>query len=278
MGRTIAFLMLWGITVPLAWSSTSVERKNILLIGLWDPTSTMIRSFSPDKEKNPNGWKGENWEQSGYNVFAYFPTFANSSDRIGSGDFRIDFAAVYNDFMRITAELRPVAIIGYGAGDRPWEVEEHFPASFHEMFQSGVIPSLIGLTAETPIAESLKLKQDYRSTLPMEQIVESVNQLPIFPGKAEIDKDGPGTFVCGFLSYLLGWYHDQHADHRDPAHSAMAGFIHVGSELFHAVQAQAQTLATVIEVLGKQNSDPRPQVAMDALRSKIFANTFLMSR
>ena len=49
--------------------------RNILICGYWPPTNEMVRPFSTNEELNPDGWIGDNWEERGYDVHSYFPTF-----------------------------------------------------------------------------------------------------------------------------------------------------------------------------------------------------------
>ena len=41
----------------------------------WPPTNEMVRPFSTNEHLNPDGWIGDNWEDRGYDVHSYFPTF-----------------------------------------------------------------------------------------------------------------------------------------------------------------------------------------------------------
>ena len=39
----------------------------------------MIRYFSHNEQLNPDGWEGNNWENRGYDVISYFPSFEKFS-------------------------------------------------------------------------------------------------------------------------------------------------------------------------------------------------------
>lgn len=222
--------------------------KNILLTGYWSPSNDMLRRFSPNPEQNPEGWIGRNYMNSGYDVYAYFPEFPKESGTVGVGNFRVDFASAYNDFMRVTADLQPVAIVSFGVAGGPWEIEAQDLASFQKMFSSGNIPSVVGEVIRYPIPESLKAPVSYRSSLPLELIRDKVNTLPA--PRAWIDQtQGAGTYLCAFTAYLGGWYHNEHSDPNDPAYNAMAGFIHINTSKEDGERAVHMTLEAIVETL-----------------------------
>jgi pyrrolidone-carboxylate peptidase len=207
----------------------------------------MIRRLSPNPAQNPQGWLGQNYKNSGYDVYAYFPEFPQGTGPTGTGDFRVDFASAFNDFMRYTAELQPVVIVSFGEGVGPWEIEAADVAAFQKMFESGHIPSNVGQEVFYPIPDSLKAPIEYRSSLPMELIRDKVNA--IGGPRAWIDQKGAGDFLCAFMAYLGGWYHNEHSDPRDPSYNAMAGFIHVSATPTEAARAVDATLDAIFEVL-----------------------------
>lgn len=269
MGRfqlsVLAGLCILGfaLTVELtAASARAAGSNNIVLIGYWNPAGKMIKSFSTNKEINPDGWIGKNWKNSGYDVYSFFPTFKNEADLVGEGDFRVDYASTYNDFLRVTQDLKPIAMIGYGSSmSDPWDVEEEYPPYFKAMFESGNIESRVNVKVPGPIPDSLKTDRTLRSSLPVEKIIQAVNAIQDFPLIAKGGTD-PGNFLCGFLGYLLAWYHQEHADFRDEAYNAMAGFIHVGVPLSQAINAQEQTLWVVTHALA-QLEPPLPLASTD---------------
>jgi hypothetical protein len=230
-----ALLLVLLFTLAPAEAAT----KNIMLTGYWPPTNKMLRELSP---RSP-AWKGKNWRGSGYDVYAYFPERTEETGGVGEGDFRVDFAAVFNDFFRVTEELKPVAILSFGAGEGPWEIEGVYHPHFAEWFRTGRIPSVVGERVRFPIPASLAEPVVRRSTLPLEEIREAVASLGASGLRPWIDTDGgAGDYVCAFTGYLESWYQEQHSDPRDPAHVKAAGFIHVnGSE----AKAEASMLATL---------------------------------
>lgn len=229
-------LLLSLLTLVNAQAAT----KNVLLTGYWPPTNKIMRELSP---KAGEQWQGKNWRGLGYDVYAYFPENTEGTGGIGEGDFRVDFAAVYNDFMRITQELKPVAILSLGLGDGPWELERVYHPVFAQWFATGKIPSQVGEKIRYSIPASLSQRITRRSTLPLEKIKQAVAALGENGLTPWIDEtDGAGTYVCAFTGYLESWYQSQHSDPSDPAHTKAAGFIHVkGSE----AQAKASMEASL---------------------------------
>lgn len=248
----LLFLLLAGAQAPAA-------SKVIMVTGYWPPTNEMLRRLSPDPAKNPEGWLGADWQGSGYDVYAFFPEFASGQDRMGAGDFQVDYADTFNDFMRLTAELNPVAIIGFGRGAGPWEIEAKMLPAHREKFESGNIPSQAGVKIQYPIPAELKKELTYSSSLPMNHIAQRVNALERQGLYARIDQAGADFIQCAFLSTLLGWYHDAHADPRDPAHNRMAGFIHVGGYL-NIADVEAALHETLIAVIHELDGSDLPML------------------
>ncbi len=234
MGIFIIFLIFFALSLP-----SEAATKNILVTGFWSPSNEMLRPFSPNPAQNHGAWIGKNWRGLGYDVYAYFPEFPKGSGSVGRGDFRVDFAPTYRDFFKYTELLKPIAIVSFGAGAGPWEVEVNFPQHFRDIFlKNGAPASLTGNTR-------------YFSSLPLENIVRAVNA-----GRdhadAYVDYHGSaGGYLCGFMGYLETWYQGQHSDPQDPAYTAMAGFIHVGGRIKHVSQAVNATLEAVIQRLPK---------------------------
>jgi pyrrolidone-carboxylate peptidase len=220
----------------------------ILLTGYWQPTNEMLRAFSNDSRHNPAAWVGKNWENSGYDIYAYFPEF--HGDSIGEGDFRVDFASSFNDFIRLTSELKPIAIISFGQGGGPWEIETKFPAYYQLQFQSGHLSSQVGEPTRYPIPLSLQTNQVFYSTLPAAGIQQSVQQSKAPHLEAWIDsKNDAGDFLCGFMGYLGAWYQSEHASASDPDHVMATGFIHVNGGLEKSKSSLDATLRALIRAL-----------------------------
>ena len=76
----------------------SSDRRVIMLTGFWEPTGQMIAQFSTDPELNPEGWKGENWENLGYDIYSYFPKPDNNDHTAGETEYIVQFSsAVHRD-------------------------------------------------------------------------------------------------------------------------------------------------------------------------------------
>lgn len=224
MGRWFTLVLLYYGLCSDLWGSS----RNILVTGYWPPTNSMLRRLNNNPALNPDGWVGENFEGSGYDIYAYFPTF-KEGDSVGLGDFPVDYAATFNDFMFYTSDLLPIAIVSFGRGAGPWELEAISYPHFATMFRSGYIPSSLGEALEHPIPNTLGLELNYPSSLPLQSILTRVNAIPENPLHAWIDDNGgAGSYLCGFIAYLGGWYHSVHSDPLSDDYNAMAGFIHVG--------------------------------------------------
>lgn len=106
------------------------HRRNVLLVGYWPPSNESIREFSKNESLNPNGWVGENWENHGFDVLSYFPTFEDSncfSCGQANGSFQVDYQNTTNDWWNVVDSINPIAIITLSRGniDNTWELE-HF--------------------------------------------------------------------------------------------------------------------------------------------------------
>ena len=215
------------LPLVLAIFSVSAQAsKNILLIGFWPPTNEMLREFKAPQK---------NWKNSGFDIYAYYPEFPKGGS-VGEGPFRVDFAATFNDFQKYTKELEPVAIIGFGHGAGPWEIETNFPNHFARWFREGRLPSQVGVV-NVAVPPSLEENIRRYSSLPVGAIAKRVGW---------VDRnDDAGDYLCGFLGYLSAWYHDTNP------HNQMAGFIHVNMSLLEAKKSLDLTLDAVVENLGK---------------------------
>jgi hypothetical protein len=167
---TVAGLLFIAVNTCFA-----VHTNNIMLTGYWPPTNNMLVQFSTDPVLNPGGWQGQNWQSSGYDIYAYFPTFpgGTGSNPKGNGDFEVDYQDTSADFWRITAEIHPVAILSYGNGAGPWEIEynaRNLPTnSWSSDYQN----------PKKPDSKPEIDMPDYyarHSTLPVDAIAEAIDQ------------------------------------------------------------------------------------------------------
>ena len=169
------------------------ERPVIMLTGYWNPTGKMLINFSTDALLNPNGWEGENWEGLGYDIYSYFPD-PNDNYR---GMFEVDYQDTWNDFWEVTRQIHPIAIISFGAGNGPWEIE------YNARNLDSWVPDSESPYQPTPCPPDDTENADYvrHSSLPVEQIADAVNNQTNI--HAWVDWDGdPGRFLCEYIAYL----------------------------------------------------------------------------
>ena len=218
----------------------AAHTQNILLTGYWPPTNEMLRKFSTNPSQNPGGWQGQNWEGRGYDIYAYFPEFPGgvSSNPKGNGDFEIDYqdvgawlppSAPTGDFWRITGQVHPVAIMSFGQGAGPWEIE--FNA--RNLPSSSWSADYLTPTKPTPAPPDTTSPSGYvrHSSLPVETIAEAVNSAGLGIN-AWVDFDGdPGAFLCEYMAYHDGWYQSLHSDPNDQYCCLAAGFTHLASSV-----------------------------------------------
>lgn len=207
--------------------SRNRENPVILVTGFWPPTNEMIRHFSQSIELNPDGWEGDDWEQRGYDIISYFPEFSNpncSNCGIGYGDFEVDYQDTSNDFWPIVDELEPIAVITFSRGfiNQSWEMEYNFynRTNWYPDYATPTLPT------PNPPDEGVDSYFQRNSTLPMEGIMNAVNNSNLGLD-SYIDWDGdPGHFVSEFMGYHGVWYHDTNLES-----CITAGHIHVGGTI-----------------------------------------------
>ena len=206
------------------------EEPIILVTGYWPPTNEMIRHFSLNEELNPNGWEGNNWESRGYDIISYFPEFSNpdcSSCGQGFGDLEVDYQDTSEDFWPIFQEHNPIGAITFSRGymDQSWELEynAYNRTNWYNDFTSPFQP-----TPNPP--DSYETTFFLRnSNLPMNEIVEAIDNLNIGLNPY-IDINGdPGHYVSEFMAYHGVWYRDLNQFNDENCISA--GHIHVGGYL-----------------------------------------------
>ncbi|KAA0001587.1 MAG: hypothetical protein FE048_05275, partial [Thermoplasmata archaeon] len=222
--------------------------RNIMLTGYWDPTGRMIAPFSNNTYLNPDGWKGANWEGMGYNIYSFFPTPGTYN-----GTFEVDYQDTWEDFWNITAQIHPIAIISFGAGDGPWEIE--YNARNLDKWINDDKPPY----QPTPCPPDDSVPPGYvrHSTLPVQAIADAVNNQTSI--HAWIDWDGdPGRYLCEYIAYLGMWYQALHNTTDDPYPCRVAGFIHVNPDiaLEDAMEATIVTVRETIKYLLRINNPP----------------------
>lgn len=198
----------------------SLGRPKIVLIGYWPPTNEMVREFSPFPENNPQGWRGQNWENSGYDIYAFFPEFVNGLGR-GEGLFQVDYQATSSDFWQLIPALEPRAVLSFGRADadKKWEIEmvTRNLKVWYPDFLAPLLPDQSPPEVDTP-ADGVRF-----SRIPAMRIAEAIRQESpeIQPF---VDDHGAGEFLCGYLGYHLSWYRS-----NKPRRVRFVAHTHVGS-------------------------------------------------
>ena len=244
-----------AISTDSLWSDSQItieksnaELRNIMVTGYWNPTGQMIAPFSNNTYLNPGGWKGANWEGLGYNIYSYFPKPGSYN-----GTFEVDYQDTWEDFWNITEEIKPIAIISFGAGAGPWEIE------YNARNLNSWVPDNKPPYQPTPCPPDHTKPAGYvrHSTLPVQSIADAVNNQTIVT--AWIDWSGnPGAYLCEYMAYLGMWYQDIYNDTSKPYYCLASGFIHVSSSvpLKDAMEATNVTIREVIKYLLSFNYPP----------------------
>ena len=239
---------------------SGIEHYNIVLTGYWNPTGLMIAPFSNNTYLNPSGWKGANWEGLGYNIYSFFPT-----PGAYNGTFEVDYQDTWNDFWDITAQLHPIAIISFGAGSGPWEIEYN-ARNLDRWIDDNEKPYQ---PTPCPPDDSVPVNYVRHSTLPVQAIENAVNnQTSVF---AWVDWDGnPGKYLCEYMAYLGMWYQSLHNNTDDSYMCRAAGFIHVNSGIAieDAMDATNITIREVIKYLLSFNNPPNPPTITGTINGK----------
>ncbi|MBN1788390.1 MAG: PASTA domain-containing protein [Sedimentisphaerales bacterium] len=233
-----------------------------MLTGYWPPTNEMLRQFSTDPVQNPGGWQGQNWEGRGYDIYAFFPEFpgGTGSNPKGDGDFEVDYQDVSNDFWLITEQIHPVAIMSYGAGAGPWEIE------YNARNLSSWSNDYLTPKQPTPSPPDSSQSTGYvrNSTLPVQDIADAINASGLGIS-AWVDWSGnPGAFLCEYMAYHDGWYQDIHSNPNDAYYCAAAGFTHLSNSISvsNATEgvevALRATIAYLDSILIEDNNAPVP--------------------
>ena len=243
------------------------HRRNILLCGYWPPSNECIRPFSRNQELNPEGWIGQNWEGSGFDVVSYFPTFSpadcNNCGQ-GNGNLQVDYQLTSEDWWNIVDSIQPIAIITFSRGsiDNTWELEWNYYNSLNwvDDFTTPYQPT------PTPPDSILAADSARFSNLPMDSIVSNIyfSNLDLYPF---IDYNlGAGNYLSEFIGYHGVWYRD--LNNGDTLNMngdcLLAGHIHVGGLIpwdtaFEAAKISLQTvinkLNDLLPILGDINMD-----------------------
>ena len=264
VGKSLAFVIIGlfiGVSIFAGISgSKSVEdlsqinanlttnHRVIMCTGFWNPTGLMLTPFSTNPELNPNGWGGENWEGLGYDIYSYFP-----KPGVYTGMFEVDYQHTWEDFWNVTNQIHPFAIISFGAGDGPWEIEYN-ARNLDSWINDDKSPRQ---PTPCPPDEFEAVGYIRYSSLPVQRIEDAVDNQTVID--AWVDWDGnPGMYLCEYVAYLGMWYQNMHNTTDDPYPCRAAGFIHVNSGVAveEAMKATKITIRETITYLSSINIPP----------------------
>lgn len=208
------------------------ERRTILLTGYWPPSNEAVRRFSKDPVQNPMGWIGSDWQGRGYDVVSYFPEFVprdcNVCDQ-GSGDLMVDYQDTSLDFWNIVAVEKPIAImtVSRGNNDMSWEVEMN-QYNFSN-WSNDLVPPL----KPTPSPPDSSVPPNFLrlSKLPVQQIVNAVNDASLGINAFICYSQNVGSFLSGYIAYHGVWYQSLHNSPADPDWCVSAGHLHIGQQI-----------------------------------------------
>jgi pyrrolidone-carboxylate peptidase len=220
-----------------------------MVTGYWNPTGQMVRNFSTNTSLNPGGWQGNNWEGRGYDIYSYMPNWSNSF----KGDFEVDYQDTSADFWTYTNLTQPIAILSFGAGNGPWEVE-HWAHNLGSGWASdGNSPYY---PTPSPPDSSLASGEKRYSTLPMEAIASNVRNISGITGAWVDYTNNMGAYLCEYLGYHAMWYQSLHNNSGAADYCAAGGFIHTTTvssptttQLNQFRNATEVTLRTLINAL-----------------------------
>lgn len=220
------------VGTPRAQQMIAGARPAILLTGYWPPSNEAVRRFSPSLAQNPQGWIGSNWEGRGYDVYAYFPEFSPptcTTCGTGSGDLEVDYQDTSMDFWPIANGLQPIAVMTFSRSSSTlnWEVE------MNQYNRSSWVSDYVAPTQPTPAPPDASVPAGTLrpSTLPVQEIVDDVDDANAGLN-AFIDIAGnAGGFVSEFIAYHGVWYQALHNNPMDPAWCVAGGHIHVGRNI-----------------------------------------------
>ena len=232
------------------YNYTNRENPIILVTGYWPPTNEMIRHFSQDTNLNPNGWQGENWENSGYDIVSYFPTFDDpncTSCGQGNGILQVDYQNTSEDFWPIANSHTPIGIVTFSRGfnNLSWELEynAYNRTNWYNDYETPFLP-----TPNPPDQDEAAFYLR-NSNLPMEEIIVSIDNLGLGLDPYIDSAGDPGRFVSEFMAYHGTWYRDLNLS--SDLKCIAAGHVHVGGQIDTDIAKLAanQTIRELIKYL-----------------------------
>ena len=224
------------------------ERPILMVTGYWPPTNEMLRHFSQNPELNPDGWQGENWRDSGFDVVSFFPEFdppdCNNCGQ-GYGDLEVDYQDTSSDFWRIIDEVKPSGIITFSRGfnNTSWELESNVSnwVTWVADYTQPYFPT------PSPPDDTVPNNHNRGTALPLYAIEEALDNSDI-DVNCYIDQNGnSGQFLSEFMGYHGMWHHQSSIESEAPC--LLGGHIHVGGQLDTRTATDAAEL-TIEVVLG----------------------------
>ncbi len=213
-------------------SGDRADRPAILLTGYWPPSNEAIRRWSPSPTQNPQGWIGSDWEGRGYDVYSYFPEFNPANCNFcgkGSGDLEVDYQDTSADFWPIANGIEPIAVITFSRGfpDLSWELEmnQYNRSQWIDDYLSPFQPTPSPPDGSVP-AGTLRL-----SALPVQDIVDAVNNANLGVNAYICYSGDGGGFLSEFIAYHGVWYQNLHPSPTDSSWCIAGGHVHVGGSI-----------------------------------------------
>ena len=229
---------------------TREQNSKILLTGYWPPSNEGIRHFSQNHLLNPDGWIGENWEDRGYDIISYFPTFMDPecmSCGQGSGDLEVDYQDTSEDWWNIVDSINPIAIITFSRGfiDFSWELEWQY---FNYFYWNADFTEPYFPTPAPPDSSVPTLTRRY-SNLPMDSIVSKIEASGLGLSPYIDYTQGAGSYLSEFMGYHGVWHKAKMDSASIPC--IVAGHIHIGGLIDWETtrEAVAITLREIIRVV-----------------------------
>jgi hypothetical protein len=228
--------------------NTSRENPVILLTGYWPPTNEAVRPFSQNALLNPDGWIGENWEELGYDIISFFPSFnppdCNDCGQ-GYGDLEVDYQDTSEDWWNIVETHDPVAIITFSRGyiNNSWEMEWKYynRLGWIDDFTLPYQPTPAPPDQDSPI-NHMRF-----SSLPMTEIVEAINSSDLDLYSYIDYAEGAGGYLSEYKGFHGVWYKGL-MENEDETPCYLAGHVHVGG-LVDWGTAHEAVLITVRETI-----------------------------
>ncbi|MBL8754329.1 MAG: hypothetical protein JNK15_13590 [Planctomycetes bacterium] len=228
-------------SAPFLFASTAAAQlPRIMLTGYWPPSNEAVRQFSTDPLLNPGGWQGGNWENRGYDIHSFFPTFnppTCTNCGTGQGQLIVDYQNTSQDFWQIANTVQPIAVMTFsrGAVGNSWEVE------MNQYNRTSWIDDYVPPLQPTPSPPDNSVPPDFLrpSTLPVQGIVNAVLASGLSVAPAICASGNGGGFLSEFIAYHGVWYQDVHKWPGDPAWCIAGGHIHVGTNISFVIARQA---------------------------------------